>query len=212
MADNLTTAQKVQIAKDKKDAADLAFKEGNIPLALSSYHGALLYLLGLDKNALEGIGMASPPPPIDPSKPDDKTKERTEVDNIVEKIYANMCACHLKRGNWKRAIETADKALAKNENNFKAIFRKAKALSEEGYTERAIKLLEQLRDKSAADAPLATTELARLRALDKERERANNKKLKGFLSRDRGERTEKQTEDAIEAIESARIEEIPDDQ
>jgi hypothetical protein len=29
---------------------------------------------------------------------------------MVEKIYANMSACHMKNGNWKRAAETADKA------------------------------------------------------------------------------------------------------
>ena len=27
----------------------------------------------------------------------------------MEKIYANMAACHLKAENWKRAIESADK-------------------------------------------------------------------------------------------------------
>ena len=32
-----------------------------------------------------------------------------QVDDIVEKIYANMSACHLKNENWKRAVETADK-------------------------------------------------------------------------------------------------------
>jgi hypothetical protein len=32
-----------------------------------------------------------------------------QVDGILEKIYANMSACHLKNQNWKRALETADK-------------------------------------------------------------------------------------------------------
>ena len=32
-----------------------------------------------------------------------------QVDDILEKIYANMSACHLKNQNWKRALETADK-------------------------------------------------------------------------------------------------------
>lgn len=32
-----------------------------------------------------------------------------QVDDILEKIYANMSACHLKDQNWKRALETADK-------------------------------------------------------------------------------------------------------
>lgn len=28
----------------------------------------------------------------------------------MEKIYANMAACHMKNENWKRVVETADKA------------------------------------------------------------------------------------------------------
>ncbi|KAJ7928909.1 TPR-like protein [Mycena leptocephala] len=212
MADFQTTADKVAIAKEKKETADQAFKEGKITEALTAYHGSLMYLLGLDKNALQSMGMGSPAPPPTASSstasPDSKAKEKTEVDDIVEKIYANMSACHLKNKNWKRALETADKALAKNENNYKAMYRKAKALSEQGYFERAVKLLEDMKSKSPADAALADAELTRLRAIDKERERANNKKLKGFLTRDKGE---KRTEEVIEQIQSATIEEVNDD-
>lgn len=28
---------------------------------------------------------------------------------MLEKIYSNMSACHIKKNNWKRAVETADK-------------------------------------------------------------------------------------------------------
>lgn len=31
-----------------------------------------------------------------------------QVDFLAEKIYSNMSQCHLKKGNWKRAVETAD--------------------------------------------------------------------------------------------------------
>ncbi|KAH0833025.1 hypothetical protein J3R83DRAFT_12013 [Lanmaoa asiatica] len=34
-----------------------------------------------------------------------------QVDLVLEKIYANMSACHLKQENWKRAIDTADKVI-----------------------------------------------------------------------------------------------------
>lgn len=42
------------------------------------------------------------------------------------------------------------KALKKNENNYKALFRKAKALGETGYFERAEKILEDIKKKSPA--------------------------------------------------------------
>ena len=32
-----------------------------------------------------------------------------QADEMLEKIYSNMSACHIKNGNWKRAVETADK-------------------------------------------------------------------------------------------------------
>jgi tetratricopeptide (TPR) repeat protein len=130
-----------------------------------------------------------------------------QADEIVEKVYANMSACHIKRENWKRAQETAEKALAKNPKNYKAIFRRGKALGEQGFFERAEKILEELIKESPtgkltsshpswvtccysvthltslihdSDAPAATAELKRLRAIDKEREKVHNQKMRGM--------------------------------
>jgi len=105
------------------------------------------------------------------------------VDDILEKIYANMSACHLKNQNWKRALETADKALAKNENNYKAMFRKGKALGEQGFFDKALNVLEDLKKKNPADISLVSQEIVRLRALDNERERVHKQKMKGFLNK-----------------------------
>jgi len=123
--------------------------------------------------------MAAPSPPHEASK----GKERTEVDDILEKIYANMSACHLKNQNWKRALETADKALAKNENNHKAMFRKGKALGEQGFFEKALNVLEDLKKKNPTDTTVVSQEIARLRAIDNEREKAHKHKMKGFLNK-----------------------------
>lgn len=137
---------------------------------------------------------------------------------MVEKIYANMSACHIKNENWQRALDTANKvgwklamcsftsmtdhrqyqALAKNESNYKAMFRKGKALGELGYFEKAEKVLEELKTKNPTgeivvmkhstsrmsnkmnpDAAGVTAELSRLRAIDQAREKANKQKLKG---------------------------------
>lgn len=67
-----------------------------------------------------------------------------QVDFLSEKIYSNMSQVHLKKGNWKRAIETADVALQQNKKNYKAAFRKARALKEQGYFEKAEKILQDL--------------------------------------------------------------------
>ena len=76
-----------------------------------------------------------------------------QADELVEKVYANMSACHIKRENWKRAQETAEKALARNSKNYKAMFRRGKALGEQGYFERAEKILEELIRESPAGKP-----------------------------------------------------------
>ena len=61
-----------------------------------------------------------------------------------------MSACHVKRENWKRAQETAEKALARNPKNYKAMFRRGKALGEQGFFERAEKILEEIIKDSPA--------------------------------------------------------------
>ena len=79
------------------------------------------------RNALKGLTGNAPPEPINPG--DDKKQEKTEVfsilvnshqrlttcqvDEMVERIYANMSACHLKNENWQRALECANKVSVK---------------------------------------------------------------------------------------------------
>ncbi|KAJ3515488.1 hypothetical protein NLJ89_g1718 [Agrocybe chaxingu] len=169
------TAQKVSTAKQKKDTADQAFKLGNTKDALKAYHEALMYLLGLDKNALQSIGMAAKP--VDGSSGEGKDKERTE-------------------------------ALAKNESNYKAMFRKGKALGEQGFFEKALKVLEDLKAKNPSDTSLVDTEIARLRAIDNERERVHKQKMKGFLNK--AEKKGASISDDVEpvAIEAGFIEEV----
>ncbi|KAI0264406.1 TPR-like protein [Gloeopeniophorella convolvens] len=173
---------KLATAREKKAVGDAAFKAGDLTAALRAYHETLFFTEGLDKSGgvAAAMGGAGPAGPMDSAA---APKARTEADEIVEKVYANMSACHIKRENWKRAQETAEKALARNEHNYKAMFRRGKALGEQGYFERAEKILEEIVRQSPADAPAASAELKRLRAIDKEREKVNNQKLKGWLNR-----------------------------
>jgi len=170
--------RKIATAKEKKEVADQAFKSGDLKHALRAYHEALLYLKGIDRNTSRAMGT----PALDEAAAE---KPKTEVDEMLEKIHSNMSACHMKQSNWKRAIETADAALAINPKNSKAMFRKAKALGEQGYFEKAEKLLEDLLKQDDSDAAAINAELTRLRAVDKEREKAHNQKFKGFLNREK---------------------------
>ncbi|EKM58357.1 uncharacterized protein PHACADRAFT_252612 [Phanerochaete carnosa HHB-10118-sp] len=197
MSTDEDTAQKLSIAKQKKDVGDQAFKAGEVVNALRAYHEALMYLEGINRNAASAMPMGS----MDQSS--DEAKPKTEADEMLEKIYSNMSACHIKKGSWKRAVETADKALRKNEKNTKALFRKGRALGEQGYFEKAEKILDELLKTDTSDKPAIEAELARLRAADKEREKKHNQKFKGFLNRDKGKGVETNEEEIIEISTSA---------
>ncbi|KAI0342797.1 TPR-like protein [Trametopsis cervina] len=179
----MDTEQKIAVAKQKKDVGDEAFKKGEVKDALRAYHEALMYLNGISKNMQQAMSTSA-----SSAQDEEENKPKTESDEMLEKIYSNMAACHIKQSNWKRAVETADKALAKNSKNSKALFRKAKGLGEQGFFERAEKILEELLKEDSADGPAIRAELARLRAADKVREKAHNQKFKGFLNRDKGEK------------------------
>jgi tetratricopeptide (TPR) repeat protein len=189
--DPLSVSAKVAIAKEKKEVGDQSFKAGDFKAALQSYHQALMYLVGLDRNAIKSLtgGLSAPTPPLDGTS--QMKEEKTEVDEIVEKVYANMSACHLNQKNWQRALETADKALKKNENNYKAMFRKGKALGEIGYFEKAQAILEDLKKKNPTDAAGVDRELARLKAIDMVREKAHRDSLRGFLKKSEPESNER---------------------
>ncbi|KAI4521323.1 TPR-like protein, partial [Schizophyllum commune Loenen D] len=187
------TEQKLNTAKQFKQTADQAFKEGKIREALMSYHSSLMYLNGLDKNAMAAVSgkqNQTEPNPNGGAPTSPKTEALAhstltngQADEILEKVYANMAACHIKNSNWKRAIETAAKALAKNPDNTKALFRKGKAECEDGYIERGIRTLEEVKKKNPAESASVDAEIARFRAIDAQKEKEHKKKMKGFLNK-----------------------------
>ncbi|KAG7451235.1 uncharacterized protein BT62DRAFT_926888 [Guyanagaster necrorhizus] len=195
-----STTDKLETGKQHKETGDQAFKNRDYKAALTAYYMALMYLQGLDKNAIPGMS-------VNPSREEaeNSDKKLSEIDEIISKIYGNMSACHFSQQNWKRTIETADKALAKNEKNYKALFRKGKALGEQGYSERAIRVLEDVKKKNPEDGPKADAEIARLNAIDKARAKVERQKLKGFLTREREPKLKSKsttTTDPEEVIES----------
>ncbi|KAG8696371.1 hypothetical protein FRC09_008549 [Ceratobasidium sp. 395] len=181
--------EKLQIGRDKKAAGDEAFRKGDFKAALRSYHEAGLYLNGLDKSllpALAGAGPAEAEPPK-PGAPQPKTEadellEKIWLANITDATQTNMAACHLKGGNYKRVIELADKALKKNENNTKAKYRKAKALAAQGYTEKAILMIEELL-KNDPDDEAMKKDLADIKSTQTAVEKKGLSKFKGMYNR-----------------------------
>jgi len=142
-------------------------------------------LNGIDKSAIQTMVPGR-------AEGEEDEKNKSEVDEMLEKIYANQSACHIKNQNWKRAVEAADKALSKNENNHKAGFRKGKALAEMGFTEKAEKTLTDLLEKKPSPTEAATinAELKRIRLADAARMKKHESNLRGFLSRNKDTKVE----------------------
>lgn len=72
-----------------------------------------MYLQGIDKQSLPGIGPLPSRPTSEGAESGNSNSQlpetRTEADDMIEKIYSNMSACHLKNGNWKRALDCAER-------------------------------------------------------------------------------------------------------
>jgi len=149
--------------------------------------------------------------PLNSPPQNDEDKEPTEIEDLLSKVYGNQSACHMKNDNWKRAWECADKALQKNKKNYKAQFRKGKAQAELGYVEKAEVTLTDLLNKNPSDAVAINAELARIRAVDKEREKKHNQKFKGFLNRGKGSEITQATENTNSLPARGFIEEVVDE-
>ena len=58
--------------------------------------------------------------------------QKSEIKKNLAVVYANMAACHLKNGNYKRAIEVCNSALNSDPENVKAKFRRGQAKLQDG--------------------------------------------------------------------------------
>ncbi|KAL5526463.1 EST2 [Sanghuangporus sanghuang] len=168
--------------------------------ALAKYHKSkvLLHWKGLVRQNPTAVG--------------GDTKVKSQLDEELGKVYSNMAACHLRLNNYQRTIETADQALALNKDNYKALFRKAKALGEQGFFEKAEPMFNELLQKNPVEAPTIKAELEALRIKDKERERRATNKLRGFLNNKDifDAETRPTAEGEASTSEPARIEEVKD--
>ncbi|OAQ30328.1 TPR-like protein [Linnemannia elongata AG-77] len=120
--------EKMTTALASKDQGNEAFKNGDIKKALTHYHLAVLGLSGLD-NQMSGMPMMSAMQPQTGMATDD---QKNVIKTNLAVVYSNMGACHLKNGNYKRAIEVCDTALKHDPTNVKAKFRRAQAKLAEG--------------------------------------------------------------------------------
>ncbi|WFD34093.1 hypothetical protein MCUN1_000925 [Malassezia cuniculi] len=165
----MDTTRKVEIGTEFKDKGNAAFVKGDYTGALREYYHAVLYLSGLDRQAVEGLGGAQP------------AEKNHEADKQLGLVRSNMAACYLQQGRYDRAVDAAEKALKIDESNQKAIFRKAQALRLRGDLHAAQDFLKSDTARPFADHPDFIAEAARVAAAIRSREQKSAAALRGFL-------------------------------
>ncbi|KAG0221010.1 hypothetical protein B0O80DRAFT_483406 [Mortierella sp. GBAus27b] len=190
-----TIDEKVAAALANKDLGNEAFKTGDIATALRQYHLAVLGLTGLD-NQMTGMPMISQ---MRPQENTTTEAQKAEINTQLGVIYSNMGACHLKKGNFKRAIDVCNSALKYDPNNTKAKFRRGQAKLGEGNLAGAEADFLSLGE----NVPGVKAELQKLKSRTKEAESKQRRDMGGFLSRGRILTDEDQKEEEEEAAATA---------
>ncbi|CAO3571676.1 unnamed protein product [Mortierella alpina] len=178
-----------------KDLGNESFKTGDLKNALMQYHLAVLGLSGLD-NQMSGMPMMSSKRPQEGAATEE---QKNDIKAALAVVYSNMGACHLKKANYKRALEVCNTALKNDPDNVKAKFRRAQAKLGEGNLAGAEADLLSLGEK----VPGVKAELDKLKKMSKAADEKQRKSMGGFLSRGRIISTEEEEEEEESAATEA---------
>ncbi|KAM0793374.1 hypothetical protein ACM66B_000829 [Microbotryomycetes sp. NB124-2] len=132
-------------------------KSGDLQGALVQYHQVLLRLKGLEPSF-----KSTPAPVIAPATegqgPSASDKPETldfKVKEAIKLTYLNSAIIHIKKKNFKRALECAQTVLQKDEKNPKARFREAQARIGLGEVNKGKQLLQELQKETKDPAVAA---------------------------------------------------------
>ncbi|QRW18111.1 TPR-2 domain-containing protein [Rhizoctonia solani] len=168
--------QKLAVGKEKKATGDECFRSGDYKGALRAYHEAGLYLNGLDKSLLPALTGGGVPDP--------------ETNQVPHKRRQRRMSCSRRFGQtWQ------------NENNSKAKYRKAKAYAAQGYTEKAIDILEELLKQDPNDV-LMKKDLEDIKIKQAATEKKGLAKFKGMYNRPSKEEKSGDDGEKVEEVKS----------
>ncbi|KAJ1530594.1 hypothetical protein ONE63_005476 [Megalurothrips usitatus] len=132
-------AERKRIGNRKRERGNWWYGRGDNTLAIQCYRRALDYL----DEAVGGIQIEPDNALEDP----DKEEKEFSLQDILEdrlKVYNNLAAAQLKIGSLDAALMSVENVLRCQPNNVKALFRKAKVLSEKGENQAASEVLEKI--------------------------------------------------------------------
>ncbi|KAI8831089.1 hypothetical protein BC829DRAFT_377733 [Chytridium lagenaria] len=169
----LTTLEKVEKGKTEKDLGNEAFKKGELPLAIRHYYNAILYLKGLDNGHLKSfVG----------GQQDLEESLKNEIKATINTCHTNMAACHLKAGNWEKAIKACDSVCKVLQRQGKALFRRGKANLELKNIDRAEADLKKAMEIEPKD-PNIRAELQKIKSIRQEYDQKQKKEWAGMFER-----------------------------
>lgn len=156
----MSAEEKIAVAKARKEEGNHLFKEGKAKLALKRFEKV--------KSLVSYIGSAT-----DEQKSGAKELEQTAL--------LNKTACYMQLKDWQTLLKECDSFLKDNPNHPKALFRKAKALSETMEWEEAQKLLIRCSELAPADQAVKK-ELQVLRCKMQDHDRALRSRYKNLFA------------------------------
>ncbi|XP_078262730.1 peptidyl-prolyl cis-trans isomerase D [Rhinoraja longicauda] len=142
-----------RIAEDLKNLGNNFFKSQDWIVADQKYSKALRYI-GVPRDGIN-------------QEPREKTDSVKSLDGIALSCHLNIAACKLKLCDWDGTIEHCDEALAINQSNTKALYRRAQAWQAKKDYDKALDDLKKALDITPEDKAV-NNELLRVKQKKKE--------------------------------------------
>ncbi|CAL8103390.1 unnamed protein product [Calicophoron daubneyi] len=173
----MTNSDRFAIADQKRERGNYYYRREEYAFAVNSYNKALKILCPADDMA-QPTGKGDEPPGSHVSSKD--------MLGLEIKLQNNLAATQLKIEAYDAAIKSCDAVLRKDPHNFKALFRKGRALLGLSDIDEAIPILKRVLEL-VPNSPMVASELQRARLMQqKERERWSRAATRMFPHRGKG--------------------------
>ncbi|TNV75736.1 hypothetical protein FGO68_gene7490 [Halteria grandinella] len=182
--------QIMQQAYEMKEQGNALYKEGDYKRALAKYARVQCYTNAILPSSDQQVSMFTQMSKKMQQMNTDKD-ETHALQELLATTYLNMAQCFFQTGQYQKSVEKATLSLGIKREQPKALFRRAQANSQRKDYEGAAQDLEEalvlLTNAGQGECEMAKTvraELEQVRAKGKEYDKAVQKKMGGFLTRE----------------------------
>jgi len=172
-------ADKLRSANELKEAGNEFFRNGEYQKAVGKYTKVFAYTSGLKMPPFIGGDESKV---ISRGRPDISKDESSTIDAITLSTNLNLAACYVKLKDGEKAFKFAEKAVAADQKNPKAFFRRGQAWQLKGDFDNAEKDLKKALDLAPTDALIKKT-LAAVRKKLALQEKEAARRMSGMFSK-----------------------------